>query len=117
MALNIPFIAKYSFRYQISIEGVSYIFAYKWMERSKSFYLTITTFDGTVVQSNIKLITRVPLITRNKALAPSGNLFLIRNGDNLPPITKDSIGVDSEYSLVYFTASELAADGFTGDPL
>lgn len=117
MALNLPFVPRYSFRYQISIEGESYVFAYKWLERSKSFYLTITTFNGTVIQNNIKLIPNAPLITHNKDLAPSGNIFLIRKGDNLPDITKDSIGPDKEYVLRYYTKAELDSVGHSGGPL
>lgn len=117
MALNLPFVAKYSFRYQISIEGESYVFVFKWMERSKSFYLTITTSNGTVIQKNAKLLPNEPLITRNRELAPSGQIYLIRTGENLPEITKDSIGPDKEYNLIYFTRAELDAAGRSGDAL
>lgn len=117
MALNLPFIARFSFRYQISIEGESYIFVFKWMDRSKSFYLTISASDGTVIQKNAKLIPNTPLITRNKEIAPSGQIYLIRTGENLPAITKDSIGPDKEYILRYFTRAELDASGISGDAL
>lgn len=109
MAISLPIPTSPSSYYSISIENQRYVFYFQWSTRGQCWYLDIQSSDGTYLSKANKLVMNKPLITMNRELGPSGQIYVLPTSDfSTATPTRNNIGIDKEYWLVYYTAEELA---------
>ena len=75
------------YRYSVVIDGISYIFEYKWNVRADSWYLSILQPDETCIRAGIRIVKDWNLIFRDvNELLFEGVLYVLRadNGSGDP---------------------------------
>ena len=94
--------AHYSFR--TNLDGIDYQFNFDWFEREDRWYMAISTTEGQVLCSNVKVLANWPMLRyyHGRENMPAGELMAITHtNDRTPPGLYD-LGVGRRCVLTYF---------------
>lgn len=109
MALNLNVPDAPASYYSTLIEKEIYTLRFKWNTRGESWYLDISTKDGTLLASSSKLVPNTPLIRQNKDKGPAGNFYVISTTTDVTSIpTRNNLGQGLDFELYYISDEELA---------
>lgn len=91
---------------RVRLEGQDYILGFDWNERDASWYLTLSTADGTVLARSIKIVLEYPLLRRlvDKRVPPGELVAKDLTGRRLKPGLND---FGSRVVLFYYPAEDL----------
>lgn len=88
-----------SFIQEVTLEGITYRFTFRWNSRESAWYMHVEESDGTGIEYSIKLVTGTLFMWRNpKSTKPPGRLFLVSAGASDPPGRYE---LGAEAKLVY----------------
>ncbi|MCP4394938.1 MAG: hypothetical protein GY804_11830 [Alphaproteobacteria bacterium] len=95
----------------ITLEGITYIFQYRFNSRNKRFFLNILQEDGTELIMGMRLLEfSTPNFNYPNVDAPQGLLFVSPlNQDVEDFATIGNFGISLDYSLIYFTSDEVTS--------
>lgn len=107
--ITIPTRALPQYTISVTLEGVPYIFTFKWNVRGAYYTMDLLTSDNTLLVGGIKLvINSIGLIGKfPREGMPPGELLAIDASGNNAPITFDDL--EERVELVYATEAEVAA--------
>lgn len=109
--LQIPVTTTGNQDFDVTLEGATYTFQYRYNARNKRVYLNILK-DGQNVVSGMRLIEGyMPLDYYVSADLPPGELFISKLLKTDEPATLGNFGIDEVYSLIYIPYSDLSFDG------
>ncbi|MCP3921258.1 MAG: hypothetical protein GY714_01605 [Desulfobacterales bacterium] len=93
----------------ITLEGVTYIFQYRFNSRNKRFFLNILEEDGTELVMGMRLLEfSTPNFNYPNVDAPQGLLFVSQLQQDAEDFaTLGNFGISKDYSLIYFTSDEV----------
>lgn len=110
MSLAIPCVpdGQSSWRQRTSLDGRDYILRFEWFQRDGAWRFSIADQNDSPIAVGIKIVTDWPLLFGVvDARRPAGQLMIIdERGEGLDPSFSE---LGSRFTLVYFTAAELAA--------
>ena len=94
--------------FSTTIEGQVLFFKFKWVGRTDTWYLDITTQDGEPLVLAAKLVPNTPLMRRNRQLGPEGNFYVFKKPAS-PRVTagRYDTGVNKGFQIHYYTQDEL----------
>lgn len=93
---------------EVYLNGLTYIFHYKYSTLSDRYYLDIY-LDGSLIVAGLKLVTNVLLLEKYALDGFNhGDLAVVRlkNTSSVEP-ERDTLGFNKEFELIYFTNEEL----------
>lgn len=109
--LVLPFVLDAAYQsMEVALEGVSYRIAYAWNRRTASWYLSISTAEGTALVSGLRMVLDWPLLEQHRAREPRlppGRLFAfaIDGGEGEAGFAD----MGRRVKLFYYTAADVAA--------
>lgn len=110
MPLRIP-VPESSFEeIEVTLSGDSYLFTYRYNERSLRWKLDVGTSDGERLVSGMTLIEQVsPTAHYRTSQIADGHLSVIRMNDTKSAAGRYNLGVGKDYELIYITNEELGS--------
>lgn len=106
MAITIPTRTDPRYQIEVELDGSSYLFDFEWNDRAESWFLDVSSQNGTKLIAGIRVVVGFPLWNRyrNPEL-PSGDLSAVdTSGANLDPKLED---LGDRVALVYTPFSEI----------
>lgn len=106
--IKIPTRAIAAYTISITLEGVPYLFTFKWNVRGAYYTLDILTRDAVLLVGGIKVVINRGLIRKlPRTGMPPGELLVIdSSGDNTPITFED---LSERVEMIYMTDAEYAA--------
>lgn len=94
--------------YQIALDGAVYRLAWRWLERQRSWYVSLYTADETPLRLGVRVVLDRPLWGRLRGTQrPAGELLAVAlPGSEDEPAAADLGG---RVRLLYYSAAELEA--------
>lgn len=93
--------------YFTTIDNETFQFVFRWSTRASVWHLDVFTGDGDSLVKGAKLVPNIPLIRTTNVKAPKGELTVVNNTSNQDVPSKDNIGVNKDFELMYFTEEEM----------
>jgi hypothetical protein len=94
-----------AYTYRCALEGVTYLWRWRWLERPSAWYMDIATDAGAPIRRGIRLLAGWPLLYRLRHPdRPPGELFITGPAE---PLTLASLG--RTHRLYYMTLADQAA--------
>lgn len=100
--------AHYTFR--SNLDGVDYEFRLDWSERESRWYLSLYTAEGSLLCSQVKILSNWPMLRyyHHREGMPAGELIASNTTlDQTPPGLRE-LGVDKRCTLVYIPRGSFA---------
>lgn len=93
---------------QVSLGGQTYTFEYTYSKLNEKFYLKIS-YNGEVLISNLKLNQNVYLLKKHAIPEfDHGDLMIVKLKGTDAEVTRDNLGINKAYSLIYLSNEEIA---------
>lgn len=91
------------YSYTDTLEGVAYIFTFRFSSREQCWYFDLTTADNIAIVLSTKLVPYYPLLFDFKISALSGFFFLhpVSEG-NLDKLTMEPTSIADYFSFTYY---------------
>lgn len=104
--LNVPEIA-YSKKI-VSLNSKSFYFTYKFNDRTGRWHLDISDQDDSVLALGLILLDEGAVTLHISKLndAMGGYLLIVKQKDTLESCSRNNVGIDKEYELVYVSFKE-----------
>lgn len=97
-----------SYRFQVTIESVIYIFEFRWNTQFEFWTFDIYDFGSVPLITGVKLIVNYPLTKRYaKEELPPGELIAIDSTSTLDRVGRNDLG--DKVQLIYMTEAEYDA--------
>jgi hypothetical protein len=104
---NVPTFADPFYSFGIALEGVPYVFDFRYNQREDSWYLGVALPDGTELITGVKVVCNRDLLRRAADVRlPPGRLMALANAEDDDPPGLGELGEDKRVTLVYFTSDE-----------
>lgn len=108
MILQIPTFDSPFYTQVIDLDGVDYLFDFRYNQRENAWYFSIALVDETPLVSGIKIVVNVGLLQRFPSpLLPPGLLIALSNTTDQSPPGIGELGTTSRVTLLYFDKAEL----------
>lgn len=93
-----------AYTYRLALEGVTYRWGWRWLERPGAWYMDLSTDAGEVIRSGVKLKAGWPLLYRLRHPSrPPGELLLVG------PLTAPTLAsLGRTHRLYYMTLADQA---------
>lgn len=108
MALSIPFGNTVDSVLRVNLEGRAYDIRYRWNNLSECWYIYLG-FSGEEPIFKTKLLVGFNILTPYRAIpgVPKGALYLVDNLKEYGRPSKNDIGIDKRFKIVYISKREL----------
>ena len=105
----IPFKDNPSFREEISISGIPYIFEFNWNSRGEYWTISVYNRDELPLLLGVKLVIFYELVSRfvDRGLPRGGEMYIIDPSGTWDKIAQDDF--QSRLYLIYFEEGELVS--------
>lgn len=91
-----------------TLDGTPYVLEFRYNQREGVWYVSVSTIDGGVIVSGIKVVPGVPLLRKViDARRPPGELVAFTNSDDDSPPGASELGIDRRVTLCYVPASDV----------
>lgn len=107
--IEIPIPAGPHSELSISLDGVTYTFAFRWSSRTQSWTFDIGAADGTLIAGGMALVAGYPLLERfgRRSDLPSGALLLFDS--EMQSADPGFTDLTTRHALIYLSAEEIAS--------
>lgn len=97
-----------AYRFQITIEGVIYIFQFRWNTIHEYWTFDILNYESVPLISGVKVVINYPLLNRYaSSLLPPGEIIALDTSGKLERVGRNDLG--DSVKLIYVTAAEYDA--------
>lgn len=107
MALSLPVPSVSNSSQEITLDGITYTFLYRFNERDQRWRISIFLEDVEVI-SNVKVMENRFLLTRYRLPKFShGDIVCLRSLDDGKDVGRNNFGTGLAYELIYYTYDEI----------
>jgi hypothetical protein len=109
MILELPLVSDQPhFDFEYVLDGVNYVFEFRWNDRAGEWFFDVRLEDGTDVLSGLKVVLDFPLGARSRhASRPPGMLIAFDSSGKQAEAGLEDLG--SRVRILYFDKSEINA--------
>ena len=93
-----------------TLNGNSYRITLRWVDRTRSWYIDLSTSAGQTIVNGVKLVPNVSLIKTNNHLIEGGNLYLVPTNSSVTSEvipTRTNLGLNKSFLLAFYLDTEL----------
>lgn len=85
-----------------SLDGRVYVLEFRYNQREKTWYLTVSLTDGARLVSGVKVVCSRPLLRRfADHRLPEGDLMAVSNTEDTSPPGLEELGIGKRVTLTY----------------
>jgi hypothetical protein len=107
MPQSIPVPEQSTAKYRVVLNGLSYIFVFRFNTRDKRWYFDLYSDEEILLKGGTKVMENQSLLLRYNIEGFFGDIICEKSNKVEDTVGRSNLGIDKDYELIYYTQEEL----------